>query len=65
MTTSSSGIDTRLFRDVCGNFATGVSVVTMAGESGPRGLTANAISASRSIRRCSSSASTWERPRTR
>ena len=45
MTTSSSGIDTRLFRDVCGNFATGVSVVTMAGESGPRGLTANAISA--------------------
>ena len=45
MTTSSSGIDTRLFRDVCGNFATGVSVVTMVGESGPRGLTANAISA--------------------
>ena len=45
MTTSSSGIDTRLFRDVCGNFATGVSVVTMVGDSGPRGLTANAISA--------------------
>ena len=45
MTTSSSGIDTRLFRDVCGNFATGVSVVTMVGEEGPRGLTANAISA--------------------
>ena len=45
MTTSSSGIDTRLFRDVCGNFATGVSVVTMVGDEGPRGLTANAISA--------------------
>ena len=45
MTTSSSGIDTRLFRDVCGNFATGVSVVTMVGDDGPRGLTANAISA--------------------
>ena len=45
MTTSSSGIDTRMFRDVCGNFATGVSVVTMVGDDGPRGLTANAISA--------------------
>ena len=45
MTNSSSGIDTRLFRDVCGNFATGVSVVTMVGDDGPRGLTANAISA--------------------
>ncbi len=44
MTSSSSGIDTRFFRDVCGNFATGVSVVTMVGEEGPRGLTANAIS---------------------
>lgn len=44
MTTSSSGIDTRLYRDVCGSFATGVSVITTAGEDGPRGLTANAIS---------------------
>ena len=44
MTTSSSGVDTRLYRDVCGCFATGVSVVTTADESGGRGLTANAIS---------------------
>ncbi len=44
MTTSSSGVDGRIYRDVCGCFATGVSVVTTADEEGPRGLTANAIS---------------------
>lgn len=44
MTTSSSGVDTRLYRDVCGNFATGVSVITTSNDDGPRGLTANAIS---------------------
>ena len=44
MATSSSGVDTRLYRDVCGCFATGVTVVTTADESGGRGLTANAIS---------------------
>lgn len=44
MTTSSSGVDTRLFRDVAGCFATGVTVITTADERGPRGLTANAIS---------------------
>ena len=44
MTTSPSEVDTRGYRDVCGCFATGVSVVTTADEEGPRGLTANAIS---------------------
>lgn len=44
MTTSSSGVDTRLYRDVCGNFATGVSVITTSKDGTPRGLTANAIS---------------------
>jgi 3-hydroxy-9,10-secoandrosta-1,3,5(10)-triene-9,17-dione monooxygenase reductase component len=43
MTTSSSGVDTRLYRDVCGRFATGVTVVTTLDEHGPRGLTANAV----------------------
>lgn len=44
MTTSSSGVDTRLYRDVAGSFATGVTVVTTTDASGPRGLTANAVS---------------------
>ena len=44
MATSSSGVDTRLYRDVCGCFVTGVTVVTTSGADGPRGLTANAVS---------------------
>jgi flavin reductase (DIM6/NTAB) family NADH-FMN oxidoreductase RutF len=36
-------IDTRAFRDVCGRFVTGVSVVTSFGADGPSGMTANAI----------------------
>ena len=43
MTASSSGIDARLYRDVAGTFATGVTVVTTAGTAGPRGMTANAV----------------------
>ena len=44
MSSSASGLDTREYRDVCGCFATGVSVVTTADGDGARGLTANAIS---------------------
>ena len=44
MTTSSSGVDTRLYRDACACFATGVTVVTTSDTNGPRGLTANAVS---------------------
>ena len=44
MTTNLSGVDKRLYRDVCGSFATGVAVVTTSDANGPRGLTANAIS---------------------
>ena len=44
MTTSPSGVDTRLYRDACGCFATGVTVVTTSDADGPRGLTANAVS---------------------
>jgi 3-hydroxy-9,10-secoandrosta-1,3,5(10)-triene-9,17-dione monooxygenase reductase component len=36
-------IDSRQFRDVCGRFVTGVSVVTSFGPDGPSGMTANAI----------------------
>jgi 3-hydroxy-9,10-secoandrosta-1,3,5(10)-triene-9,17-dione monooxygenase reductase component len=36
-------IDDRAFRDVCGRFVTGVSVVTSFGPEGPSGMTANAI----------------------
>ena len=36
-------IDSRQFRDVCGRFVTGVSVVTSFGPEGPSGMTANAI----------------------
>lgn len=43
MTTSPPGVDARLYRDVCGNFATGVTVVTTQDGHGPRGLTANAV----------------------
>lgn len=39
-----SGVDTSAFRDVCGRFVTGVSVITSFGEDGPSGLTANAVS---------------------
>ena len=36
-------IDEREFRDVCGRFVTGVSVVTSFGPEGPSGMTANAV----------------------
>lgn len=44
MTEPPSAVDGRAFRDVCGRFATGVTVVTTTGGDGPRGLTANAVS---------------------
>jgi flavin reductase (DIM6/NTAB) family NADH-FMN oxidoreductase RutF len=44
MPTVSSRVDTSAFRDVCGRFVTGVSVVTSFGEEGPSGMTANALS---------------------
>jgi flavin reductase (DIM6/NTAB) family NADH-FMN oxidoreductase RutF len=37
------GPDPELFREVFGRFATGVAVITSAGESGSGGMTANAI----------------------
>jgi flavin reductase (DIM6/NTAB) family NADH-FMN oxidoreductase RutF len=37
------GIDLTTFREVCGHFVTGVSVVTSFGPQGPSGLTANAL----------------------
>ena len=37
-------IDTRLFRDVIGRFATGVTVITAAHDGKVRGMTANAVS---------------------
>jgi len=37
-------IDARTFRDALGRFATGVTVVTMDTEDGPRGITVNAFS---------------------
>ena len=36
-------VDPRLFRDTVGAFPTGVTVVTVAGEAGPAGLTTNAF----------------------
>jgi flavin reductase (DIM6/NTAB) family NADH-FMN oxidoreductase RutF len=39
-----NGIDPHAFRDACGRFATGVSVVTSFGLEGPSGMTANAVS---------------------
>ena len=36
-------VDPSHFRSVMGNFATGVTVVTAAGPSGPVGMTANAV----------------------
>jgi flavin reductase (DIM6/NTAB) family NADH-FMN oxidoreductase RutF len=36
-------LDTELFRDVFGHFATGVAVITSAGPAGAGGMTANAI----------------------
>jgi len=36
-------VDARLFRDVMGTFATGVTVVTLHSDAGPRGMTANAF----------------------
>ncbi len=35
--------DSRAFRDALGSFATGVTVVTCAGETGPLGITANSF----------------------
>lgn len=37
-------IDARTFRDALGRFATGVTVVTMDTDDGPRGITVNAFS---------------------
>jgi flavin reductase (DIM6/NTAB) family NADH-FMN oxidoreductase RutF len=37
-------VDVSAFRDVCGRFVTGVSVVTSFGKDGPSGMTANAVS---------------------
>ena len=36
-------VDPALFRSVMGNFVTGVTVVTAAGDHGPVGMTANAV----------------------
>ena len=36
-------VDPSHFRSVMGNFATGVTVVTATAESGPVGMTANAV----------------------
>lgn len=41
--TSESAVDARLFRDVMGSFATGVTVVTLDADGEPRGMTANAF----------------------
>ncbi len=38
-----TNFDTKLFRQVMGTFATGVTVVTTNGETGPHGMTANAF----------------------
>ena len=39
-----TAVDTRAFREICGRFATGVTVVTMRVADEPHGLTANAFS---------------------
>lgn len=36
-------VDSRLFRDVMGTFASGVTVVTLGVDGTPRGMTANAF----------------------
>ena len=41
--TSESAVDSRLFRDVMGTFASGVTVVTLNVDDTPRGMTANAF----------------------
>jgi flavin reductase (DIM6/NTAB) family NADH-FMN oxidoreductase RutF len=41
--TSKSAVDSRLFRDVMGTFASGVTVVTLNVDGTPRGMTANAF----------------------
>lgn len=41
--TDQSAVDQRLFRDVMGTFATGVTVVTLEIDGEPRGMTANAV----------------------
>jgi 3-hydroxy-9,10-secoandrosta-1,3,5(10)-triene-9,17-dione monooxygenase reductase component len=41
---ASPAIDPAAFRDVCGHFVTGVTVVTSFGPDGPSGMTANAVS---------------------
>ena len=42
--TSLGGVDPGEFRRVCGQFATGVTVVTALDRGGPRGMTANSFS---------------------
>ena len=37
-------LDDRAFRDLCGRFATGVTVLTVDDRGTPRGMTANAVS---------------------
>ncbi len=41
--TDQTAVDQRLFRDVMGTFATGVTVVTLSVDDEPRGMTANAV----------------------
>jgi len=41
--TDQTAVDQRLFRDVMGTFATGVTVVTLNVDGEPRGMTANAV----------------------
>jgi flavin reductase (DIM6/NTAB) family NADH-FMN oxidoreductase RutF len=41
--TEETAVDQRLFRDVMGTFATGVTVVTLEHSGTPRGMTANAV----------------------
>ena len=41
---STRTLDSRVFRDVCGRFATGVTVLTVDDRGTPRGMTANAVS---------------------
>ncbi len=41
---STRTLDSRIFRDVCGHFATGVTVLTVDDRGTPRGMTANAVS---------------------
>ncbi len=43
MTDSTTALDPRTFFDTVGLFATGVCVITTEGETGPHGMTANAV----------------------